>query len=99
MRRKRSGLLMKRYGREAFLLIVSAVSVLAFCAATQAQVRPAFDSSGVGCSFDGSALTRTFNWQHTIGSGRSRLLVVSVSTTTLDILPVGLPPVPRVVSV
>jgi hypothetical protein len=99
MRRKRSGLLMKTGGRKAFLLVVSALSVLCVCAQARAQARPLFDGAGVGCSFDGAALSRTFTWQHTIGNGQSRLLVVGVSTTTLDTLPVGLPPVPRVVSV
>ncbi|HEY0406257.1 MAG TPA: VCBS repeat-containing protein, partial [Pyrinomonadaceae bacterium] len=82
------------------LWVLLACGLLAVCSCARAfgQARPVFDASGLGCSFDGAAATRSFSWPHTIGGGQSRLLVVGVSTTTLDIVPVG-SPLPRVVSV
>jgi hypothetical protein len=82
------------------LLVLLACGLLVVCSRAQAwaQARPVFDSSGAGCSFDGAAAPRAFSWPHAIGSGQSRLLVVSVSTTSLDLAPVG-SPLPRVLSV
>lgn len=58
----------------------------------------AFDAAGQACSFDQTGLPRTFTWQHTIGNGSNRLLVVGVSTS-LNLLPLGGLPPPRVLSV
>jgi hypothetical protein len=68
------------------------------CALAQAQARPVFDSSSVGCDFNGAGVPRAFSWQHTVGSGKNRLLVVGISTA-LDVAPLGGLPPPRVASV
>jgi FG-GAP-like repeat len=82
------------------VLLVCLLSLV--CDRTQAlaqePARPIFDSSGVGCDFNGAGAPRSFSWQHTIGAGRNRLLVVSVSTA-LDVAPLGGLPPPRVMSV
>jgi hypothetical protein len=82
-------------GRSLFFLICVLCVACGMSARARAQGQPAFDDKGVGCSFDGALASRTFTWQHTIGNGRNRLLVVGVSTA-LDLLPLGGLPPPRV---
>jgi hypothetical protein len=82
-----------------FIFLVCALSAAGLSTTARGQQRrPVFDNRGFACNFDGSLAPRTFSWQHTIGSGRYRLLVVGVSTA-LDLAPLGGLPPPRVLRV
>jgi hypothetical protein len=56
-----------------------------------------FDSAGQGCNFFTVTSSSTFSWNHTIGGGINRVLIVGVSTS-YEVLPLGLP-TDRVLSV
>ncbi len=91
---------MRRWERNAlvFLVCVLALVFEGQQALAQEQARPLFDGNGVGCSFNGAGAPRAFNWQHTIGAGKNRLLIVAISTA-LDVAPLGGLPPPRVAGV
>jgi hypothetical protein len=89
---------MERCVRVVFLLLIFALSAAWSNRLTMAQGRPVVDNAGVGCSFNAAGAPRSFAWEHAIGSGKNRLLVVGVSTA-LDISPGGALPPPRVMSV